>query len=152
MSCKYHSTCRLGPNHVTSCACQKSCPAAKQPVCGSNGQTYNNECLMKQNSCKKRDDIQLIVKAPCGEYQAQLSLQFFSCLISRFYSHFKFTSSLYTPLPLFQEDIIYSLLSERSKTYKNLQNNHSFSVIFVFLGVTYSAENCTLSLYPRRAS
>lgn len=101
VSCKYHSTCRLGPNHVTSCACQKSCPATKQPVCGSNGQTYNNECLMKQNSCKKRDDIQLIVKAPCGEYQAQLSLQFFllnQLFLSPFkiYKFYLYTSSSFS--------------------------------------------------------
>ena len=66
VSCEYYGTCRLGPNHAANCVCQKSCPESEEPVCGSDGQTYNNECLMKQNSCNKHVDIQLVVRAPCG--------------------------------------------------------------------------------------
>ena len=52
---------------------------------------------MKQNSCNKREDIQLIVKAPCGEYQAQLVILAVFSVNRLFVSPFEiYKFSLYT--------------------------------------------------------
>ena len=53
-SCKYHSHCvSLSPNQFT-CACEGSCPSYEEQVCASNGRTFTNLCLLKQEICRTR--------------------------------------------------------------------------------------------------
>merc|ERR1712141_118213 len=46
--------------------CPLLCPRDRRPVCGSDGETYPNECLLKQASCRGRfEQIKKIHSGPC---------------------------------------------------------------------------------------
>jgi len=47
--------------------CPNDCGKDFAPVCGSNGRTYNNHCLLKQESCNKRIRITKASDGPCKE-------------------------------------------------------------------------------------
>ena len=49
-SCKHHAICKKG-----KCVCPKKedCSPLSDHVCASDGNIYDNECLMKVESCKK---------------------------------------------------------------------------------------------------
>ena len=45
--------------------CARKCGREFKPLCGSDGQTYNNECLLEVAKCSKNTDIQIIRRSPC---------------------------------------------------------------------------------------
>jgi len=47
---KYHNGICDSSEHQTTCP--KFCNGIENPVCGSNGVTYTNECLLKLNTCE----------------------------------------------------------------------------------------------------
>ena len=54
VTCHYYSLCKaFGPNDAR-CVCLDSCPTYKEPVCSSNGTTYDNKCLFEQEVCLNR--------------------------------------------------------------------------------------------------
>ena len=54
VTCHYHRLCKaFGPNDAR-CVCLDSCPTYKEPVCSSNGTTYDNKCLFEQEVCLNR--------------------------------------------------------------------------------------------------
>ena len=65
VKCKFGATCTNG-----RCVCPYLCPKPYEPVCGSDGNTYRNECEMKKKSC--HDDMELVV-ANLGECPDLLS-------------------------------------------------------------------------------
>eukprot|EP00794_Sanderia_malayensis_P015963 gene15963-17569_t len=51
----------------TRCVCKKidDCPADYEPICGSDGVTYNNECIMKATACIEDRMIKQIADGSC---------------------------------------------------------------------------------------
>ena len=45
----------------------KACPQDEDPVCGSNGITYRNECIMKKIACEEQLNIELHMTGTCPQ-------------------------------------------------------------------------------------
>ncbi|XP_051017885.1 tomoregulin-1 isoform X2 [Acomys russatus] len=63
-SCKYGGVCREDGDGL-KCACQFQCHTNYIPVCGSNGDTYQNECFLRRAACKHQKDITVVARGPC---------------------------------------------------------------------------------------
>ena len=50
------------------CRCPERCFAVPKRVCGSDGQTYRDECEMKRASCIKRQPITAVKQGECRMY------------------------------------------------------------------------------------
>lgn len=59
---------------IITCKCEE-CPAESDPVCGSNNKTYPNECMMRQEACKKNKTNTVQRKGSCGNESIRLSLK-----------------------------------------------------------------------------
>ncbi|XP_052397370.1 agrin isoform X3 [Carassius gibelio] len=47
------------------CVCPKGCLETRQPVCGSNGVTYENECKLNVEACTKQLDLKVVAHGEC---------------------------------------------------------------------------------------
>lgn len=50
-----------------SCVCYEICSNVKDPVCGSNFVTYNNECELYKESCSSIANITIIFRGNCAD-------------------------------------------------------------------------------------
>lgn len=62
--CENNAICIEEPGTIarTRCVCLDSCPSKYEPVCGSNGETFVNECKLRMDSCRR--GINLFVRYP----------------------------------------------------------------------------------------
>ena len=67
--CPYYSICLPHPNSELGykCVCPSGCSKAISQVCGSDGRTYDNECVMQQESCSSKTMITLVKLGTCGK-------------------------------------------------------------------------------------
>ena len=49
------------------CKCPLACSLSYKPVCGSDGKTYANECLMRSSSCTFKKMVTVAHAGKCGE-------------------------------------------------------------------------------------
>lgn len=55
--CPNNGDCVEQSDGQTSCQCPTSCPSVREPVCGSDQQTYANECRLRADSCGKGQNV-----------------------------------------------------------------------------------------------
>ncbi|XP_038060853.1 agrin-like isoform X2 [Patiria miniata] len=65
LQCRYHAACQFTAGLAT-CVCPSNCTTEFEPVCGSDGQTYGNECQMKVFACRLQRDIRLYARGICN--------------------------------------------------------------------------------------
>lgn len=81
--CRSH-VCDYGAHCVerggqAECDCPV-CPAEFDPVCGSDGISYGNECKLRLEACQHRRDIAILYKGLCSKLLHignKISLQWF---------------------------------------------------------------------------
>ncbi|XP_050532357.1 agrin-like [Daktulosphaira vitifoliae] len=73
--CDFGATCKL-KNGVTSCECSL-CSEHYEPVCGSDSNTYSNECKLKYHNCRKKKAIHVIHKGACSDC-SQMNCEYYS--------------------------------------------------------------------------
>ncbi|NXY67137.1 TEFF1 protein, partial [Glareola pratincola] len=76
-SCKYGGVCKEEGDGL-KCACQFQCHTNYIPVCGSNGDTYQNECFLRRASCKHQKEITVVSRGPCYSVMLSVNNTFFS--------------------------------------------------------------------------
>ena len=52
VTCDFHGTCKAFGPFDPRCICEPSCPSFEDPVCTSNGTTYDNKCKYRQEMCR----------------------------------------------------------------------------------------------------
>ena len=67
-SCKNHAICVATPEGQGICQCREKCFEDKDPVCGSDRKTYENECELKRASCNRQITLTVEKRGPCGRY------------------------------------------------------------------------------------
>ena len=67
IKCNFYSRCKIFSNGTARCICRLGCPRILDPVCGSNGKTYSNECVMRRESCLTKKIITVEHAGDCGE-------------------------------------------------------------------------------------
>ncbi|XP_048091147.1 tomoregulin-2 isoform X1 [Alosa alosa] len=63
-TCKYDGEClRIGDS--VTCICNFKCSSDYVPVCGSNGESYENECLLRKEACKLQTEVLVVSEGSC---------------------------------------------------------------------------------------
>ncbi|XP_054721708.1 agrin-like [Uloborus diversus] len=63
--CRFNGEC-FEENRRASCRCPTSCKEHYNPVCGSDGFTYNTECQLRVDSCRKKKRVYVRHEGLCS--------------------------------------------------------------------------------------
>jgi len=87
MTCNYHCLCKAFGPHDARCVAEESCPSYQEPVCSSNGTTYDNECLFRQEMCLLRLNFTVQHPGSCEGFPFQRGRRHMPHIPSLGYSH-----------------------------------------------------------------
>ncbi len=65
VTCPFHCLCKAVGLDDARCVSADSCPSYQEPVCSSNGTTYDNECLFQKEMCIMRLNFSLQHPGSC---------------------------------------------------------------------------------------
>ena len=66
-NCQYGGECAADSSGRSRCQCKIYCTRQYDPVCGTDGNTYNNPCLMRAARCQFQRDITRDHFGQCGK-------------------------------------------------------------------------------------
>jgi len=84
-NCALGESCFMEAGRAT-CRCPESCSSSYAAVCGNDGVTYSNECLLRMHACQSRNSVQM--KHP-GECSKSFSFHFSTFKVPYFHFVFK---------------------------------------------------------------
>ncbi|GFY72952.1 kazal-like domain-containing protein [Trichonephila inaurata madagascariensis] len=69
-NCQFGSVCEYDLNGLPQCVCNFDCPTNRKPVCGSDNVIHNNDCTLREESCRQQVQIFILPTALCeGKYR-----------------------------------------------------------------------------------
>ncbi|CAH3195723.1 unnamed protein product [Porites evermanni] len=85
--CDYHGLCKAFGPYDARCVCIDSCPQYQEPICSSNGTTYDNTCLFKQEMCLLQLNYTVQHPGSCEGFPFQRDRRHMPHIPSLGYSH-----------------------------------------------------------------
>ena len=65
VSCTYFAVCKAFGPRDARCICVDNCPSYEEPVCSSNGTTYDNVCGFQREMCHLRANFTVYHPGDC---------------------------------------------------------------------------------------
>ena len=72
ISCNYFAVCKAFGPRDARCICVDNCPSYDEPVCSSNGTTYDNECVFQREMCYLKANFTLYHPGDCTGNETNL--------------------------------------------------------------------------------
>ena len=66
-NCHHGGRCTMIMTGKTICRCPIVCTKEYDPVCGSDGRTFPNPCVVKYESCLRQKNISIVHYGHCGK-------------------------------------------------------------------------------------
>ncbi|KAI1287382.1 Agrin [Halotydeus destructor] len=66
VDCPTNQVCQLDEARNPICRCNAVCSLDFKPVCGYDGKSYTNECILRVEACKARKNLRILYNGECG--------------------------------------------------------------------------------------